>query len=262
MTAHYNSAPTTRRETLLRGLGAAVRARRTERGLTLKALARDAHVSERFLLQLEGGVGNISVARLLDVAEALGTSPSELLAQATNAPAPPPEGVVALLGLRGAGKTAVGERAAARLGVPLVELDALVAKEAGMSLSTIFEMHGEAYFRRVERQALKRFLDARPRAVLATSGSIVTDRETFAMLRRRAKTVWLRAEAKDHWDRVVAQGDGRPMKGRPAAMAELKELLRARKRLYARAEHVIDTSSVGLDAAAAKVAAVARGDSA
>jgi XRE family aerobic/anaerobic benzoate catabolism transcriptional regulator len=142
--------------------------------------------------------------------------------------------------------------------VPFVELDALVAKHAGMSLATIFEMHGEAYFRRVERDALRKFLEETPRAVLATSGSLVTDRETFALLRKHATTVWLRADAEDHLRRVVAQGDVRPMQGRPAAKNELRELLRTRRHLYAQADVTIDTSTLGLEATVARVVDAAR----
>ena len=129
-----------------------------------------------------------------------------------------------------------------------------------MSLATIFEMHGEAYFRRLERDVLKKFLasaKAKKGAVLATGGSIVHDPETFALLKERAITVWLRARARDHWDRVVAQGDVRPMRGRANAMSELETLLRARKALYAQAAHVVDTSSMSLDEAVDRVVATA-----
>lgn len=255
--AHY----TARRKALLVGLGAAVRARRGERRLTLKQLGELAHVSERFLTQLEAGDGNISVARLEDVAEALGTTAAELLAAAgekrTDAAQPSAESapMIALLGLRGAGKSAIGARLAKRLRVPFVELDAVVARDAGMSLSTIFEMHGEAYFHRLERAALARLLDeARDRGiVLATGGSLVTDDAAFALLRERTTTLWLKARPRDHWDRVVAQGDVRPMRDRANAMSELKALLAAREHLYARAEHAIDTSSVPLDEAVERV---------
>jgi XRE family aerobic/anaerobic benzoate catabolism transcriptional regulator len=254
---HYTAVADPRRDArrrgLLQGLAAAVRAQRAEHGLTRKALAQTAHVSERFLAELESGEGNISVVRLQEIAEALDTTAAALLARAaTTEPARAP-GVIALLGLRGAGKTSIGQRVARRLGIPFVELDALVATEAGMSLATIFELHGEQYFRRVEREALVRFLDTTPSAVLATSGSLVTDASTFALLRRRATTVWLKARAKDHWDRVVLQGDGRPMQDRENAMSELKALLAARKPLYARAEHVLDTSAVSLDDAVERV---------
>jgi len=240
--------PSEKRANLLQALGAAVRARRAACGLTRKALAERARVSERFLVQLEAGEGNISVVRLQDVADALATTAAELLAGACPTPRRP-LGVIALLGLRGAGKSTIGRVAAERLRVPFVELDECVAREAGMSLATIFELHGEGYFRRVERDALEKFLDATPAAVLATSGSLVTDPTTFALLRRRATTVWLKARPGDHWTRVVAQGDGRPMRDRADAMSELKSLLRARTPLYVRADHVVDTSKIPLDVA-------------
>jgi XRE family aerobic/anaerobic benzoate catabolism transcriptional regulator len=166
-------------------------------------------------------------------------------------------GVIALLGLRGAGKSTLGAMAARNLGVPFVELDALVAKHAGMSLPMIFEMHGEAHFRRLEREALKKFLAETDRAVLATSGSIVTDKETYALLRKHAKTIWLRAEPDDHLRRVVAQGDLRPMQGRPAARRELAELLRARHKLYARADLTLDTHTLAPDQVAERIVAAA-----
>lgn len=246
MGSHYSAKVTDRRERLLRGLGAAVRARRKERRLTLRALAKLAHVSERFLVQLEGGEGNISVARLADVAEALGAAPADLLARAAAQPVTL-EGVVALLGARGAGKTSVGERLALALGVPFVELDALVARRAGMSLPAVFEMHGEAYFRKLERAALGEVLAHKRALVLATSGSLVTDPHSFALLRAKARTVWLKARPADHWDRVVAQGDARPMRGRANAQHELRALLARRAPLYEQADVVVDTSGISLD---------------
>jgi XRE family aerobic/anaerobic benzoate catabolism transcriptional regulator len=246
------SAPRSRHAALLRSLGAAVRAKRSDLGLTRASLAQRADVSERFLAQLESGEGNISVARLQDVARALGTSAAQLLA-AQPAPAVAPRKVIALLGLRGAGKSTLGPEVARRLGVAFHELDALIAREAGMPLSTIFEMHGEAWFRRLEREVLRGFLDEHPAAVLATGGSIVTAGETFQLLRKRTITVWLRARPQDHWERVLRQGDLRPMRNRANAMAELKALLRARKPLYALADHVVDTSSTTLDEAAERI---------
>jgi XRE family aerobic/anaerobic benzoate catabolism transcriptional regulator len=216
--------------------------------VTLRTLAERAGVSERFLTQLEAGDGNISVARLQDVAEALGTSAAELLA------ARPPERkaprkVIALLGVRGAGKSTLGPEVARRLGVPFVELDVLVSREAGMPLATIFELHGESWFRRLEHQVLRAFLDGNDAAVLATGGAIVTSKDTFALLRSRATTIWLKADPKDHWDRVVRQGDVRPMHNRVNAMAELEALLRERAPLYRQAEHVVDTSKTTLQQA-------------
>jgi XRE family aerobic/anaerobic benzoate catabolism transcriptional regulator len=217
----------------------------------MRVLGTRAGVSERFLAQLEAGDGNISVARLQDVAEVLGTTAAELLAARSSAPAP--KKVVALIGVRGAGKSTLGPEIARRLGVTFHELDALVAREAGMPLATIFEMHGEAWFRRLEHEVLLRFLDDHPAAVLATGGSIVTAPETYALLRARATTVWLRAKAQDHWDRVVRQGDVRPMRNRANAMAELKALLRARKPLYALCDHAVDTSSATFEQAADRI---------
>lgn len=237
-----------RRSELLTRLGAAVRASRTERGLTLRQLAKDASVSERFLVQLEAGEGNISVARLEDVAEALGTTGADLLARASHAASTalgvaqstPP--ILALVGLRGAGKSSIGSAVATKLGVPFVELDEAIVREAQMTLSTIFEIHGEAYYRTMEREVLRRFLEAGKPLVIATGGSIVTDPETWGLLRSRARTIWLKATPREHWDRVVAQGDVRPMRGRPRAMNELRQLLSSRSPLYEQAELTLDTS--------------------
>lgn len=225
------------REKLLQGLGAAVRARRNERGLTMKVLAKNAAVSERFLAQLEAGEGNISVVRLEDVAEALGTSAAELLTRAKR-----PATVIALVGLRGAGKSSIGKELAKKLGVRFVELDELIVREAQMTLSAIFEIHGERYYRSLEREVLRRLLDEGEAVVVATGGSIVTDAETWGMLRSRARTVWLKATPKEHWDRVVEQGDVRPMRDRPRAKNELEQLLAARAPLYRESEIVVDTS--------------------
>jgi XRE family transcriptional regulator, aerobic/anaerobic benzoate catabolism transcriptional regulator len=256
-----------RRVDVLSSLAASVRARRASSGLTLRALAKLAGVSERFLVQLESGEGNISVARLYDVADALGTSPAELLAATGPLPHSKRRGahalkrpdVIALLGVRGAGKSAVGQLVAKKLKAPLVELDALVAKEAGMSVPTLFEIHGEAYFRRIERQVLRRLLDAGEPVVVATGGSIVTDSETYALLRKRAVTVWLKASAEDHWRRVVGQGDMRPMRGRENAMNELRALMKKRTPLYAQADHVVETASESVEQIAKQVVDLAEG---
>lgn len=250
-----------RRAKLLEGLGAAVRALRNERGSTLRALAKVAGVSERFLVQLEAGEGNISVARLEDVAEALGTTGAELLARASHAPVRKPSAtspaVVALVGLRGAGKSSIGAAVAKRLGVPFVELDELIVREAQMTLPSIFEIHGEAYYRHMEREVLRRLLDSNKPTVVATGGSIVTDAETWGLLRSRARTVWLKATPREHWDRVVAQGDVRPMRGRPRAMNELRQLLAVRTPLYEQAEVTVDTSSGSIDGVVTRVATLA-----
>ena len=118
-----------------------------------------------------------------------------------------------------------------------------------MKLATIWEMHGEAYFRRIEQTALRKFLDETAVGVVATGGSLIMHSESWDLLRERATTVWLKARPEDHWDRVVAQGDGRPMKDRPEAMSELRGLLKERSPLYALASHVVDTSSVSIEVA-------------
>ena len=235
--------PAQRRERLLHALGAAVRERRTELGLTMRALAKKAGVSERFLVQLEAGDGNISVARLEDVGEALGTTGAALLAQASRGgPAARRPGILALVGLRGAGKSSIGGAVASKLGVPFVELDELIVREAQMTLSTIFEIHGERYYRAMEREVLRRLLATGKPMVIATGGSIVTDAETWGLLRSRARTIWLKATPDEHWSRVVAQGDVRPMRDRPRAMNELQALLGRRQPLYEMADEVVDTA--------------------
>jgi XRE family aerobic/anaerobic benzoate catabolism transcriptional regulator len=242
---------------LLHGLGRAVRARRNALGYTLRELSERAQVSERFLVQLEGGDGNISVARLHDVAVALETSAAALLSEAPEQLPAKPRKTIALLGLRGAGKSTIGRRAAQALGMPFVELDAVVEQRAGTSLRALFEMHGAQYFRETERAALREVLAREEPVVLATSGGIVTDHETYELLRRETETVWLRAKPEDHWDRVVAQGDARPMANRSDAMEDLRKLLRARGPLYERAAHVVDTSALGLERAVKKVVGMA-----
>ncbi len=202
-------------------------------------------MSERFLAQLESGRGNISLLRFAEVAEALGTTPSELLAGAA-APANG-TGIVALLGVRGAGKSTVGALLAAEHDVPFIEVDKRIEQAAGLRLSEIFELHGEAYYRRLEREVLTRLLTEPRSMVLATGGSIVNDRENYAVLRERSQTVWLRAKPEDHWNRVIQQGDARPMAKNPHAFAELRALLAAREPQYANAHHVVDTSSRSVD---------------
>ncbi len=237
---------------LLSTLGRRARALRTARQLTLREVAERSDLSARFLVQIEAGEANVSVRKLAALARALGTTPSDLLSGPGGEAGLP---MVALLGLRGAGKSAVGRRLARRLRVPFVELDRRVEEAAGLSLDEVFALHGQDYYRRLERDALEEVLAADRPVVLATGGGIVTSPDTYALLRRRALTVWLRAEAEDHWNRVVQQGDRRPMADNPEAMAELRRLLAERQPLYAEADHVIDTSRLGVEEAAAAIEA-------
>jgi XRE family aerobic/anaerobic benzoate catabolism transcriptional regulator len=235
-------------ERLLHDLGREVRVRRRRRGWTLKEAAAVSGLSTRFLADVEAGRGNISVARLADLARALGCRPGELL----DAKGPRR---IALLGLRGAGKSTVGRLLAARLAVPFVELDQRVEEAAGLPLAEVFAVHGEAYYRRLEREVLARLLASNERFVLAAGGGIVNDAETFALLRGGCTTVWLRARPDEHMARVAAQGDLRPMARRADALAELKGILAARSALYAQADHEVPTSGATPAAVAERVAA-------
>ena len=227
---------------LLLGLAARIRALRLARGETLREVAERSGLSPRFLVQLESGRGNISVRRLADVARALGTSAAGLLTDVDDG-APP---VIALLGLRGAGKTTVGRRLARKLRVPFVELDKRIEEAAHLSLGELFSVHGEAYYRRLEYEVLHAVLGERRGMVMATGGGLVTSPETFDRLRQSATTVWLRATPEHHWKRVLGQGDRRPIANHPQAMADLRARLAAREPLYARADHTIDTTALSI----------------
>jgi XRE family aerobic/anaerobic benzoate catabolism transcriptional regulator len=236
--------------TLLLALGQAVRARRTERDWTLKELGKRAGLSERFVGQVENGEGNPAVTRLHDLARALGCGMHELLPTTTRPHTPAHIDVVALMGLRGAGKTSVGRQLARKWRCTFVELDARVESEAGLRLGEIFALHGEAFYRRMEVQALKRVLQTEPRCVIATGGGLVSNREAMELLRKHACTVWLKAPVQAHWERVVAQGDRRPMAGNPTARAELDEIYAERAPLYARADIIVDTARLDVEGVA------------
>jgi len=256
---------------LLTDIGARIRTRRQARGLTIKALAERSGLSVRFLIELEKGRGNISVSRLDAVADALGEPlvsffmdaslvgivgrlrhlDASGLAAVEHAVAGleggPGRRFVALLGVRGAGKSTVGRRVAEALGVDFVELDARIEVLAGLSLAEIFAIHGEPYYRRIEFEALSALVADGREVIVATGGSVVAHDESWQLLRDRSQTLWLRADAQEHWDRVIAQGDHRPMDRNPHAFAQLEALLQSREPLYAQAECVVDTSGKPLD---------------
>jgi XRE family transcriptional regulator, aerobic/anaerobic benzoate catabolism transcriptional regulator len=218
-------------------LGERVRAWRSENSMTRKALAQASGVSERYLAQLEAGEGNISVLLLRKVARAMGVPVESLVREEE-----PQQKCIALIGLRGAGKSSLGAKLAESMKVPFVELDREVEKEAGAALGEVFAMYGQEAFRRFERRALERVLAEHERAVIAAGGGLVTDPGTYKMLLERCVCVWLKASPEEHMARVMAQGDMRPFKGRSAALEEIRTLLADRDRLYRRADATVDTS--------------------
>ena len=229
-------------------LGERVRAWRTEHGISRKTLAVASGVSERYLAQLEAGQGNISVLLLRKIARAMGVAVERLVREEDGVEKP-----IALIGLRGAGKSTLGAKLAASMSLPFVELDREVEKEAGAPLTEVFAMYGQDAFRRFERRALERVLAEQPRAVIATGGSLVTDPGTYDLLLERCRCIWLRASAQEHMARVLAQGDTRPFKGRSAALDEIRKLLADRERLYGRAGTVVDTSGKSVRQALAEL---------
>lgn len=254
----------------LKKIGARVRARRISLNLSVKGCAASSGLSARYLIQLEAGQANPSLEKLSALAHTLGLRVAELVSDGergridallsrlsaveleeaysllTARFGQPSAPMISLLGVRGAGKSSVGHRLAERLGWRFVELDAEVERLADLSLSDLFSLHDEAYYRRLEREALMSLLGGEGSAVIATGGSIVTCEESYALLRQRTETVWLSAQAEQHWERVILQGDQRPMRDHPHAMAELRALLAARAPLYQRAQHCIDTSGLSV----------------
>ena len=260
----------------LGGLGERVRVARSRRGMTRRILAKDSGVSERYLAQLESGRGNISVLLLRQVARALdlptealigeGPEPSVELVHATEflrrLPAEELQRArqlllrefdaidlearrsrIALIGLRGAGKSTLGAMLAKKFSVPFVELDRLIEQASGVSLSVVFDLYGQSGFRRLERQCLDEVLAKHPRMILATGGSLVSEPSTFERLRETCFTVWLKASPEEHMERVIAQGDTRPMSNNREAMADLRRILAGREALYRKADVIVDTSA-------------------
>jgi XRE family aerobic/anaerobic benzoate catabolism transcriptional regulator len=233
---------------LLNLIGGRVRAARKVQKLTRKALGKRAAVSERHLAQLEGGAGNISILLLARIAAALDTPLAVLVAE----PEPPAADAgkarrIALIGLRGAGKSTLGRAAAEALGLPFAELNDAIAEEAGLSPGEIFAMYGEAGYRRYEAAALAKIAAGTDTLVLATGGGIVGNADCYELLLSRFHTVWLTATPEEHMARVVAQGDRRPMAGDPNAMDTLRAILAERTPHYARAEARLDTTDQRID---------------
>jgi XRE family aerobic/anaerobic benzoate catabolism transcriptional regulator len=222
-------------------------------GWTLREIADRSGVSSRFLSDLEAGKGNISVLRLADVARALDVPLVSLMPTEEKQ-----RSTITLIGLRGAGKSTVGKSLAKHLGVPFLELDALIEKEANLSLGELFSLHGESYYKRLAYDILLKLLAQNAQTVIATGGSVVTDPETWQLLKRRTHTVWIKASPEDHWKRVLGQGDTRPMANRTSAMTELRAILSQRSPIYAEAAQTVDTSSVRVTEAVRLISGVLR----
>jgi len=261
-------------ERFLQELGERVRAARARGGMTRKDLAAESGVSERYLAQLESGQGNISVLLLQKVAAALNLPLGQLLGGEDEQAVEltliqqflrrlPPQQLpkvraqlmrkfgssplqrmkrIALVGLRGAGKSTLGALLAKQLGVAYVELDREIEREAGTSLSEIFLLYGQQGYRRYERRSLENVLRERDRCVIATGGSIVSEPGTYDLLLSTCFTVWLKAQPEEHMARVVAQGDTRPMAGNVEAMDDLRRILDGRAALYGQADATVDTA--------------------
>ena len=236
----------------LRALGLRLRSARERADKSLSAVAREADVSRRYLTEAEAGRANPSILVLARLASSLGLGLASLVDLELRAR---PSERIALVGLRGAGKSTVGRALALALETPFVELDERVERIAGLSLAEIFDLHGTAAYRRFEAEALEAVLAEGERVVIATGGSIATHPENYSRLLETCRTVWLRATPEDHYARVMAQGDQRPMKNRPRAMEELESLLAERASVYRRSEVGVETSGLTAEQVTALVVA-------
>jgi XRE family aerobic/anaerobic benzoate catabolism transcriptional regulator len=272
-----------KRSPFLESLGERVRTLRSRQGMTRRAVALAADVSERHLANLEYGTGNVSVLVLLQVAQALQCSLAELLGDVTTTSpewllirellgkrseadlrrarvqlsemfgeggnAQERKNRIALIGLRGAGKTALGQRLADNLGFPFIELSREIEQFAGCQISEIHNLYGANAYRRYERRALEEAIQIYPEVVIATPGGLVSDSANFNLLLSHCTTVWLQADAADHMGRVAAQGDMRPMAASREAMEDLKRILEGRSAFYSKADLAINTSGRSEDQA-------------
>lgn len=217
---------------------------RARKGMTRRTLALAADLSERHLANLEQGTGNVSVLVLHQVAHALECTLGELLEGGQRGPTATRR--IALVGLRGAGKSTLGPMLARDLELPFIEMTPLIERLAGCSVSEIHALYGPDAYRRYERRALDSLVANHPDAVIAVPGGLVSDATSYATLLGHCLTVWLKAEPEDHMHRVAAQGDTRPMAGNREAMEDLRRILAARTALYARANLTVDTSAGSL----------------
>ena len=259
----------------LERLGERVRNARGRHGMSRKLLSRETGISERYLAQLESGRGNISVLLLRQVARAIGAPLEELVAGdcswsaetaligemlrraspadraranqvltklLQNSEAPARQQRIALIGLRGAGKSTLGPLIAAQFGFPFIEFNSQIEETSGLRVGELFSLYGPDGYRRFEERGLRAIIDTYDRVVVATGGGIVANPASYDLLLTAFRTVWLRAEPEEHMARVLAQGDNRPMADNGAAMEELKIILKSREPLYGRADISLDTA--------------------
>jgi XRE family aerobic/anaerobic benzoate catabolism transcriptional regulator len=267
-------------------LGERVRSARARRGMSRKILARDSGVSERYLAQLETGQGNISIGLLRQVAQAMSLPLQDLVREGDDRPVEltlliqrldrldlddlteasrmlndrfgtdsgaQRRSRIALIGLRGAGKTTLGRALSDRLGVTFVEMAKEIETVSGMSLDKIFDLSGQAGYRRYEKRALERVIDSGGPCVIATGGSLVSEPGTYDLLLNSCYTLWVKASPEEHMARVVAQGDMRPMAGNSEAMEDLRRILADRDGLYSKADAAVDTSGKSVDQTLEKI---------
>ena len=279
--------PWTLDDDFLSSLGKRVRELRNRRGLTRKIVARDADVSERHLAQLEMGEGNVSIVLLRRIAAALHVSLVDLFSPEVEEPAEKLqiqrflerlphhrlEDVVgrlmrefgheekarrmrvALIGLRGAGKSTLGSRLASETKMPFIELDREIEKDTGMPLAEIFSLYGQSGYRTIEKRTLKRVLKEHERAVISVGGGVVSEKETFDYLLSHCYVVWIKAQPEEHMSRVIAQGDFRAMAGNGQAMKDLRRILEAREPMYRKADLCVDTSGSSVEESFSKLRA-------
>jgi XRE family aerobic/anaerobic benzoate catabolism transcriptional regulator len=266
-------------------VGRMVRLGRAKRGISRRKLAADSGISERYLAQIEGGQGNPSVNVLKSIADAISVPVFELLPRAGLGNSaleqvvdiltrlPPSElpaiavamqerlGAaadrarrIALVGLRGAGKSTLGRKLAEHLGVPFLELNRVIEQSYGASAAMLIELSGLATFRKYEHECLQRVIAEHEAVVIATAGGIVSNPETYELLLRRTHAIWIKARPEEHMARVIAQGDFRPMAHNREAMGDLVAILEARSADYARAESALDTSGASVEKSVADLA--------
>jgi XRE family aerobic/anaerobic benzoate catabolism transcriptional regulator len=280
----HRATPTAEPDFLL-FLGTRVRELRNRRGMTRKMAAHEADVSERHLAQLEAGEGNVSIVLLRRIADALSVSLAELFAPEVEEPMEkrlihrfldrlpahrledvvfrlmrdfgPEEKVrrmrIALIGVRGAGKSTLGLRLSAETNIPFIELDREIEKDTGIPLAEIFSLYGQSGYRAIERRTLERVIHENDHAILSVGGGVVSEKETYDYLLSNCCTVWINAQPEEHMSRVMAQGDFRVMAGSDQAMEDLRRILKAREPLYQKADIYLDTSGSSVDQSFAKL---------